>query len=146
MCLLAHAMHQRSLLRQYLPSLTLASTPIILHLWRKSAMKTLTIQLPDEVYIRLQHAAHGNEKRVRQVAVQMLSTALPPDDTLPQGMQRELRVLESLSDDVLWAVVRSKMAAAKQRRWKRLLDKQYQGTLTASERQELEQLIAEGDR
>ena len=36
-------------------------------------MRTLTIRLPDELYARLQHAARGNEKRVRQVAVQMLS-------------------------------------------------------------------------
>jgi len=64
------------------------------------------------VYTRLQHAAHGDEKRVRQAAVQMLRAALPPDDTLPPGMQQDLRVLESLSDDVLWAVARSKMAAA----------------------------------
>jgi len=42
----------------------------------------------------------------------MLRAALPPDDTLPPGMQQDLRVLESLSDDVLWAVARSKMAAA----------------------------------
>jgi hypothetical protein len=109
-------------------------------------MRTLTIQLPDEVYARLQHAAHGNEKRVRQVAIQMLSAVPPPDDTLPQGIQQELRVLESLSDDVLWAVARSKMAASKQRRWKRLLDKNRQGTLTESEQQDLEQLTAEGDR
>jgi len=67
-------------------------------------MRTLTIQLPDAVYARLQQAAHGNEKRVGQVAIQMLSAALPPDDTLPQVIQQELRVLESLSDDVLWAV------------------------------------------
>jgi hypothetical protein len=76
----------------------------------------------------------------------MLSAALPPDDTLPQGIEQELRVLESLSDDVLWAVARSKMAIPKQRRWKRLLDKNRQGTLTESERQDLEQLLAEGDR
>ena len=109
-------------------------------------MRTLTIQLPDEVYARLQHAACGNEKRVRQVAVQMLRAALPPDDTLPQGIQQELDVLESLSDDVLWAVARGKMATAKQRRWKRLLDKNRQGTLTEPEQRELEQLTAEGDR
>jgi hypothetical protein len=109
-------------------------------------MRTLTIRLPDELYARLQHAARGNEKRVRQVAVQMLSAALPPDDMLSQGIQQELGVLEALSDDVLWAVAQSRMAASKQRRWKRLLDKNRQGTLTESERQELEQLTAEGDR
>ena len=109
-------------------------------------MRTLTIRLPDEVYARLQHAACGNEQRVRQVAVQMLRAALPLDDTLPQGIQQELDVLESLSDDVLWAVARSKMAASKQRRWKRLLDKNRQGTLTELEQRELEQLTAEGDR
>ena len=108
-------------------------------------MRTLTIQLPDEVYARLQHAAYGNEKKVRQVAIQMLSAALPPDDTMSQGIEQELRLLESLSDDVLSPVARGKMAASKQRRWKRLLDKNRQGTLTEAERQELEQLTAEGD-
>ena len=109
-------------------------------------MRTLTIQLPDEVYARLQHAAHGNEKTVRQVAIQMLRAALLPNDTMPQGIQQELDVLESLTDDVLWAVARTKMAASKQRRWKRLLDKNRQGTLTEPEQRELEQLTAEGDR
>jgi len=65
---------------------------------------------------------------------------------MPQSIEQELRVLESLSDDVLWTVARGKMAASKQRRWKRLLDKNRQGILTESERQELEQLTAEGDR
>jgi len=65
---------------------------------------------------------------------------------MPQGIEQELRVLESLSDDVLWTVARGQVAASKQRRWKRLLDKNRQGILTESERQELEQLIAEGDR
>ena len=109
-------------------------------------MRTLTIQLPDEVYARLQHAAHGNETQVGQIAIRMLSAALPPNDTMPQDIEQELRVLESLSDDVLWAVARGKMAASKQRRWKRLLDKNRQGTLTESEQQGLEQLTAEGDR
>jgi hypothetical protein len=109
-------------------------------------MRTLTIRLPDEVYARLQHVAHGSEKRVRQVVVEMLSAALPPDDTMLQGIEQELCVLKSLSDDVLWAVARSKMAASKQRRWKHLLDKNRQGALTESEQQALEQLTAEGDR
>jgi hypothetical protein len=50
-------------------------------------MRTLTIRLPDEVYVRLQHAARGNEKQVGQVAVRMLSAALPPDDTLLASWQ-----------------------------------------------------------
>lgn len=91
-------------------------------------MKTRTIRLPDEVDVRLQHAAHGNERRVGQVAVQMLRTALPPDDSLSQDIQQELRVLESLSDDALWVVARSKMAVAKQRRWKSYFAWSHDGT------------------
>ena len=57
-------------------------------------MRTLTMRLPDEVYARLQHAAQGNEKRVRQVAVEMLRAALPPNDTMLQ-----FRVVLATSED-----------------------------------------------
>jgi hypothetical protein len=65
---------------------------------------------------------------------------------LPADVEAELRALEVLNDDVLWAIARSRMNAAKQRRWRRLLEENRQGALTESERQELERLAADGDR
>jgi len=51
-----------------------------------------------------------------------------------------------LSDDVLWAVARSRMNAVKQRRWHRLLERNRQDALTDQEQDELSRLMADGDR
>ncbi len=66
--------------------------------------------------------------------------------SLPPEVEAELRALEVLNDDVLWAVARSRMNLTKQRRWRRLLEKSKQHGLTEPEQQELERLMADGDR
>jgi hypothetical protein len=43
------------------------------------------------------------------------------EKSLPPEVEAELRALELLNDDVLWAVARSRMSLAKQRRWRRLI-------------------------
>jgi hypothetical protein len=83
-------------------------------------------------------------------------TALPISDTdgssavqaksLPPEVEAELRALEVLNDDLLWAVARSRINLTKQRRWQRLLEKSKQRGLTEPERQELERLMADNDR
>jgi hypothetical protein len=73
-------------------------------------------------------------------------TAVEHPTSLPPEVEAELQALTWLSDDVLWAVARSRMNSAKQRRWHRLLGKNQHGTLTDPERQELTRLTADGDR
>jgi hypothetical protein len=65
---------------------------------------------------------------------------------LPPEVETELRALEVLNDDVLWAVARSRMSLSKQRRWRRLLEQSQQGRLAESEQQELARLMADNDR
>src|SRR4051812_42792645 len=72
------------------------------------------------------------------------SVALP--GRLPPDVEAELQALTRLSDDVLWAVARSRMESMRQRRWRRLLEKNQRGTLTEAEGQELARLSADGDR
>jgi hypothetical protein len=66
--------------------------------------------------------------------------------SLPPELEGELEALDRLSDDVLWAVARSRMIAPKQRRWRRLLERNQRGVLTEPERRELDRLNADGDR
>lgn len=65
---------------------------------------------------------------------------------LPPEVESELQALAWLSDDVLWAVARSRTNHPKQRRWRRLLEKSQRSALTDSERQELTRLTTDGDR
>jgi hypothetical protein len=65
---------------------------------------------------------------------------------LPPEVEAELRALEVLNDDVFWAVARSRLNLAKQRRWQRLAQKSQQGGLTEHEEQQLARLIADSDR
>ena len=53
--------------------------------------------------------------------------------SLPPNVEAELQALTWLNDDVLWAVARTRMNSSKQRRWRRLLEKNQRGTLTDPE-------------
>ncbi len=68
------------------------------------------------------------------------------DRKLPPEVEAELQALEVLSDDVLWAVARSRINLTKHRRWRRLLEKRQQGGLAEPEQQEFERLVADADR
>src|SRR5437867_10424571 len=67
-------------------------------------------------------------------------------ESVPPEVEAELRALEVLNDDVLWAIARSRMSLAKQRRWRRLIEKSHQGRLTELEEQEMARLRADSDR
>jgi hypothetical protein len=85
-------------------------------------------------------------QKTAQPTSDAIGSSAPRERRLPPEVEAELRALEVLNDDVLWAVARSRMNLAKQRRWRRLIEKSQQGGLTEQEAQEMARLIADSDR
>jgi len=79
--------------------------------------------------------------------VERLIEAVPPlAGDLPSPLREELTELERLDDEALWKVAHSQLPPARQRLYSRLLTKNSQDTITASEKEMLHALGEEARR
>jgi len=109
-------------------------------------MQTVTISLPEKTYRRLQYASEIAGKPIHDLAAQSVAENLPPLlDMIPARYRGDLRRMEKLSDDKLWAIARSRVDEKSQRRHQRLLKKNSAGTLTQDERKALIELRLAAD-
>jgi hypothetical protein len=69
----------------------------------------------------------------------------PLVDDVPEPLRSELKALEQLTDEELWNLTESHLAPARQRTLTRLLRKNQAGTLTKKERQQLNEVLEEGE-
>ncbi len=110
-------------------------------------LQTVTIQLPQALYRRLEHAAALTNQTMDDVLLQTIRGNVPPSlEDAPAELQDELSALTRLSDDDLWAITQSQLDAKQWRRHQRLLQKNAAGALNKNEQEELESLRAETDR
>ena len=111
------------------------------------ASQTINVDLPDEIYHRLQGMAAATHQSLEEILVQTLRGNLPlTRDDLPPAQQGLVPMLASLDDDALWKVAREPLPARDWRRHRHLLRKAGAGTLTAAEREELAALRDATDR
>jgi hypothetical protein len=109
--------------------------------------QSVSIELPDEIYRRLERMATETQRSLEEVIFQTVRGNLPPalDDLLPE--RRDLVAdLQHLNDDALWAVAREPLSARRWRRHQHLLHKAETSTLTSKEQAELAALREATDR
>src|SRR6266540_4023220 len=87
-------------------------------------IQTIQIQIPDEIYQRLQRVAAATNRPLEEVVFQTIRGNLPPSvDDLSPALHGLVADLQSLSDDRLWAVAREPLPPRQWRRHQRLLHK-----------------------
>jgi hypothetical protein len=110
-------------------------------------MQTVTFQLPENLYTRLQQAAKATRRPFNEVLIHSLQVGSPPVwDDAPEEFQADLAALDRLEDDALWRIARAFQTKKNMGRYDELLDKNANQTLSAQEREELSQLRYEADR
>jgi hypothetical protein len=108
---------------------------------------SVTLQLPEYLYVRLQHAAQAMRQPLNEVLVRAVEVGSPPIwDDVPAAFQADLAALDRMDDESLWRVARSTQLYQDGSRHQELLDKNANGTITAGERAELTDLRIEADR
>ena len=109
--------------------------------------QTVTIQLPENLYRRLVDNARATQRSLEEVMLHALRVGSPPtwEDT-PAEFQADLAALDSLDDDALWEIARSRLSDAEMERYDALLEKSKRGILDDAERLELNRLRDEADR
>ena len=111
------------------------------------ALHTITLHLPETVYIRLQQAAQATKQTMEDLAIQAIQTGSPPDwNDVPAEFQADLAALDRLDDKSLWRIARTRQPQADFVEYQELLDKNRNETISDAERRKLAGLRIEADR
>lgn len=105
-----------------------------------------SVHLPASLRIRLERLATLTSQSLEGLIVKTLSSNLPPlPDDFPAADREALRALESLNDDDLWNVTNAALSKSDYARVTALRERRREGTLTAGERAELDELLRAAD-
>jgi hypothetical protein len=108
---------------------------------------TVTLQIPDAIYQRLEVNAKATQQSLEAVLLHVLEVGSPPAwNDVPEEFQADLASLDGLSDDDLWRLVRGQMPDIQQDHYDRLLELSADGMLSQLEREDLEGLRKESQR
>jgi hypothetical protein len=109
--------------------------------------ETVTLQIPDAIYQRLEVNAKATQQPLEAVLLHALKVGSPPAwNDVPPEFQADLASLDGLSDDDLWQWVRGQMPDIQQDRYDRLLELHADGALSQLEQEDLQGLKKESER
>lgn len=110
-------------------------------------VKTVTLNLPETLYVRLQQVAQATRQSLDEVFLRVIQVGSPPGwDDIPAEFQADIAALDRLDDSALWRMARSKQPPSDRGIYQQLLDKNANGALSSQEAQTLQQLRTEADR
>lgn len=104
-------------------------------------MQSVTVELSESVYRRVEQLALASHKSIKSILEDSISRTLPPLDDVSPEEAVELAQLASLDDASLWREARQTLGAEQERELQRLLDRQGEDELSARQRARLEQLL-----
>lgn len=111
-----------------------------------AASPTVSIEVPEPLFRRLQHIAQATHRSVEDVLVTTVNVALPLASNLPPELADELAAMSLYNDEALWATAASALAPAQSKRLHQLSAAAGSRELTAAEDKELATLLAAYDR
>ena len=109
--------------------------------------RTVTLQLPENLYLRLQQTAQATKQSFDAILLRALQVGSPSAwESAPSEFQADLAALDRLDDAALWRIARTHVTLAQMDRYQLLLDKNANETISLEEQAELTQLRLEFDR
>ncbi len=109
--------------------------------------KTITLKLPEDVYVRLQKAALATKLSLDKMVLRVIQVGSPPDwEDAPAAFHADLAALDRLDDKSLWTIARSRQTGTDFSIYQQLLDKNRKGILSDEESCKLDALRTESDR
>lgn len=110
-------------------------------------VKDITLQLPEDLYLRLEQTARATRQSLTDVLVHAVRAGSPPDwSQAPAAFQADLAALDRLGDNTLWRIARGQRSKDESARLQDLLEKNADDALTAAEQLELDAQVAAADR
>jgi hypothetical protein len=107
--------------------------------------KSITLDLPDDLYEQVQQVAAQSQRPIERVVLESLRLLfVPPPSSV--DLATGLAALSGYADAQLWAVVYQRLAWPQSQRLHDLSAKSKLGGVTEEEQRELEDLISSNDR
>ncbi len=111
------------------------------------SVRTVTLELPEHLYVRLERAAQATRQSLDEILLRVMQVGSPTGwDDAPAEFQTDLAALDRMDDTALWNIARGHKTEADMTRYQTLLDKNANNTISAEEQVELSQLRTEFDR
>lgn len=109
--------------------------------------RTVTLNLPEPLLTLFETQAQASDRTVNEVVVEALIRSVPPaiEAELPPDLQQELKAMEQLSDEALWAIARSEMNHDKLDFYDLLLARHQDETITPEGLEMLQNFRTEAD-
>jgi plasmid stability protein len=71
--------------------------------------QSLTLHLPDPLYARLQERARRFNRTLEAELLEVLNTAVPVEESLPDSLAEDVARLDGMDDSELWQAARSRL-------------------------------------
>jgi plasmid stability protein len=110
------------------------------------AVQPMTLNLPGALYNRLKRQAEQTHRSVEAELLEVVASAVPVDDELPNDLAEAISPLALLDDQALWRAARSHLSAEAAGQLESLHLKRQQGGLTDAETQTLAVLVQQYER
>ncbi len=107
---------------------------------------TLTLHLPDRLYARLQERALVSARTLEAELLEVLSTAVPADESLPRSLAEDMARLDKMSDTDLWHAARSRISDEQADQLEVLHIKRQKEGISESESRTLAELVERYER
>ena len=108
--------------------------------------QTLTLHLPDGLYARLQQRARESHRTLEAELLELLSSAVPGHQDLPNSLSADLAQLDTMDDAELWRAARSRLSKKAATQLEALHVKRQSEGLSESEAQVLAELVRQYER
>lgn len=103
--------------------------------------KTVSIEMPDDVFQKLQRAASLTQRTVDDVIVTMVNTTFAAPADLPPQIANELAIMRQMKDEALWQALSPSITAQEQQRLQELNAVSEQRSLSPDELEEQQVLL-----
>ena len=108
--------------------------------------QTLTLHLPDQLYARLQQRAQESNRTLEAELLEVLSTAVPADESLPHPLAEDVARLDDMDDAELWQAARSRLSEEASAQLEDLHFERQREGLSESEARTLAELVGQYER
>ena len=106
----------------------------------------LTLHLPDRLYARLQQRAQESNRTLEAELLEVLSTVVPAEESLPRSLAEEVAGLDDQDDANLWQAARSMLSEQQSAQLEELHLKRQSEGLTDAEARTLAELVEHYER
>ena len=109
-------------------------------------VQNLALRIPGELYEQIRKRAERGQRSVEEETLELLTTAVPLDEALPDDLSHAVDELSLLDDEGLWRAARSHLAADAAKELESLHFKQQRQGLTTVERETMDALVRQYER